>query len=121
MTQSQAATNVKKYAAVEDGGVVSSNRFHLFNDCASVKDAKLDELTDREIALLGLRGCSVCSRRQTGGPALEVLEGFFGEDWPAEYTAENFQEEPRDLAWKLVEYLKERNVYLAVRRPKDAE
>lgn len=107
----------------KDTGRAESQRFHWYLNCSFVKDRKPEELetiSERETKLLGLKVCSVCDRRKSGGKAIEVLEGFFGEDWPYMNPdpVGGLAYDPRDVAWKLQEYLKGHNVYLAVRSAK---
>lgn len=99
------------FIAVDATGKAASRRFHLFDNCSFLDGSKTKKLTVGESALLGLKQCVVCEKRRAGGPAIEVLEGFFGEDWQADT-------EPRDAAWSLHSYLREHNWYLAQRKPK---
>lgn len=114
----------KMYVTRIKGEKVSSTRFHLYQDCPVVRDREdneVIEISEREGELLGLKVCSQCIKRATGGPAIEALEGFFGEDWPTEVASEAAtSENPRDMAWQLYDYLKERGFYIARRRSGDA-
>lgn len=104
-----------KYIKITDNGVADARRWHAFRDCSTLRgaeDVDLETISDREATLLGVSACSVCEKRKSGGPAIDALEGFFGEDWP---YADGKEDDPRHTAWRLVDYLKERNVYLAVR------
>jgi hypothetical protein len=105
-------TEDPKYVRITDKGVADARRYHMFKDCSTLRGAEdidLETISDREATLLGVSVCSVCEKRKSGGPAIDALEGFFGEDFPT------YGGEPRELAWKLVDYLKERNIYLAQR------
>lgn len=117
MTKQQ---EINRYVRITDNGVADARRFHLFNDCAMLKgasgDSELENLSEREANLLGLKACSVCEKRESGGPAIDVLEGFFGEDWPYDTNPLDTSGGPRDLAWKCIDYLKERGFYIASRR-----
>lgn len=93
--------------------------FHLSRECPTIKDAYVEEINDREAQLLGLGVCKVCHKRVNGGPAIDVLEGFFGEDWPLELPPDHSASNPRDWAWKLHDYLRDHNGYIAFRKPKD--
>lgn len=106
------------FIAVDATGKAASRRVHLYEDCSFVKDDTLKRLSPAEQQLLGLKQCTVCERRRAGGPAIEVLEGFFGEDWPDPLTD---APDPRESAWRLYSYLREHNWYLAQRKPKVSE
>lgn len=90
--------------------------FHLSRECPTIRDAYVEEINDREAQLLGLGVCKVCDRRARGGPAIDALEGFFGEDWPD--AAVDTLGDPNSCAWRLSDYLKERGFYIAQRKPK---
>lgn len=107
------------YVGVDAKGKVTSKRVHLYDDCSALEEVSRRSLTEREQQLLGLSQCTRCEKRRAGGPAIEVLEGFFGEDWP--YTDEQIDDGPSGAAWKLHSYLREHNFYLAQRKPKDAK
>lgn len=106
----------KRYVAITVNGVAYAKRYHLYLDCSATRfdgPDGVENLTERETKLLGLKVCSVCERRESGGPAMNALEGFFGED------GHNIVDEPKQSAWNLLEYLKERGMYIAQRKPKD--
>lgn len=105
------------FAVRNSDGKVTSRKVHLFLDCKAI-DGDGMELSSREVELLGLSVCAICDKRKKGGPAIDALEGFFGEDWP--YPDEQIDDGPRGAAWRLVEYLKERGMYVSSRKKKDA-
>lgn len=109
-----------KFIAVDENGKATSRRFHIYEDCKTLLDTtagKLEPVNASTITLLGLKECAVCEKRSTGGPAIDVLEGFFGEDWQ-DSTNDGT---PVGWAWRLYEYLKERSFYIAQRKPKGGE
>lgn len=109
-------TTEQRWVTIDTYGKVGSSRYHLFRDCSFISTVDEETVTavgERESTLLGLKVCSLCERRKTGGPAVEALEGFFGEDH--DDTAST---DPRDVAWRLVNYLRERNFYIAQRGAK---
>lgn len=110
------ATDVKeqKYVATDDDGSISSRKWHMFDECHALKGGAV-AVSDREVTLLGLTECVHCRKRATGGPALDILEGFFGEDWMDE--DDEGKGGPGYQAWRLHSYLKERGAYIALRRP----
>lgn len=113
--------NDQKYVVRHADSAIKSRRFHTYSDCASVKSdndngTQLEQLSDREVGLLGLKPCTICEKRQTGGPAVEILERFFGEDWPT--MADHAEADPRELAWACLQYLKEHGAYISQRRAK---
>lgn len=115
MTTQTQASDI--FIAVDASGKAASRRVHLYEDCSFVKDDKTKRLSVAEQQLLGLKQCTVCEKRQAGGPAIEVLEGFFA-------TGDTrWTEEPseKELAWGLHQYLRERGFYLAQRKPKVSE
>lgn len=97
-------------------GQVDSKRYHLFLDCSFIKEQppeEIETLGERETRLLGLKVCSVCERRKTGGPAVEALKDIL--------TSSEFPLEETDVygdtrAWHLVNELKQRGIYLSVRK-----
>lgn len=104
-----------KYVRITDKGVANARCYHMFKDCSTLRaaeDVDLETISDREATLLGVSACSICEKRKSGGPAIDALEGFFGEDYP---SLDDRGIEPRNMAWLLVDYLKERNIYLAQR------
>lgn len=104
------------FAVRNSDGKVTSRKCHLYIDCKGLTGSTNAELSSREVELLGLSVCSICEKRQKGGPAIDALEGFFGEDWGSEPLVAD----PRAAAWLLVEYLKERGMYVSSRKKKDA-
>lgn len=118
MTESKSATPAaqKKLVAITDAGVADAKRFHLYSDCGTLRDRGPDdfeEVSDREARLLGLKVCTVCERRATGGPAITALTELL--------TGPDFSNQtPADEAWYIVEKLKERGFYIAQRKLKDA-
>lgn len=104
------------FAVRNSDGKVTSRKCHLFIDCKGISGHST-ELSSREVELLGLSVCSVCEKRQKGGPAIDALEGFFGEDYPG--VDPDSHTEPGELARSLVEYLKERGMYVSSRKKKE--
>lgn len=111
----QASDVAAMYVARQPGSRITATNFHLYPDCSFIDDATTEQVTEREVELLGLKKCRVCERRETGGPAVEILEGFFGEDWPYG-GAPSVNEGPRETAWKLKTYLEQNGAYISVRK-----
>lgn len=75
--EKKSATNDPRYVVLGTNGKVESRRYHVFADCSFIADDDAETITERESKLLGLKVCSVCERRQTGGPALDALKDLF--------------------------------------------
>lgn len=103
------------YVVTDTSGKAIGRKYHIGNGCPTFTDTpNYVQVSTHEIGLLGLKLCAVCEKRKSGGPAIDVLEGFFGEDWP---FADGWGA-PRDGAWALLDYLKDHNGYIAFRKPK---
>lgn len=98
------------YVARKPGESVKSARYHTFANCSMLEGAAYDEVTLREVELLGLKACAVCVRRQTGGPTIEALDAVLEE------LRLGTAEDTKDNAFAIVEKLKSRGVYLAQRK-----
>lgn len=103
-----------KYVAVDEGGQVASKRYHWFLNCSTLKnsEAGMEEVGEKLATLLGLRACSVCEKRLTGGPAIEALTDIL-KNAPNDDLAEEGSEA---TAWYIVEELKARGFYVARKR-----
>lgn len=97
-------------------GQVEGRKYHDYLDCTFLDKQPPEEIEvigEREIRLLGIGLCSVCEKRASGGPALtalaEVLDevNLFGD-----------RDSFADDAFKLIAALKDKGVYLAVRKAK---
>lgn len=118
---SASATEVVRHVALDKEGRAVSRRWHRYQDCPMYDPIEAEgTVTEREASLLGLKECAVCAKRAEGGPALELLEGFFGEDWPS-HIADATTDNPRDMARACIDYLRERNAFIAIRKPKSEE
>src|ERR1044071_9280771 len=88
------------FIAVDDNGRALSKKAHLYVDCSMDRDNKPRRITDSEQQLIVVSQCAVYEKRRSGGPAIDVLEGFFSEDYPTfDFDIKN--EGPRWLAEKL--------------------
>lgn len=105
------------FVVTQDGRAIG-RRYHLLKDCTTVNDVgKVDTITNREANLLGLKVCSVCEKRQTGGPALTALR----EVLCAVTNDVDGQEATEAHAWMVLDGLKEQGFYISSRRKKDTE
>lgn len=106
-----------RYVIIDaSSGQVEGRKYHDYLDCNFLDKQPPEEIEvigEREIRLLGIGLCSVCEKRASGGPALtafaEVLDelNLFGD-----------RDSFADDAFKLIAALKDKNVYLAVRKAK---
>lgn len=122
------ATKTKEgqYVRITDNGVADARRFHIYLDCSTLKghvgDEDIENLNDREVQLLGVKVCSVCERRKTGGPAIDALKEIL---WPIiseAGTSEDWQaDDAENAAWKVMNELKDRGFYIAKRTNKTTE
>lgn len=110
----------KFVVVLNEQGKAVSRRAHVFNDCTTLRDdnGKVGTIGTSEMALLGLKVCTVCERMQTGGPAIEALTEIL-QDSVNELLATNADDFQADqAAWHTVEELKSRGFYIAQRKPK---
>lgn len=106
------------YVVVEEGRAVG-RRTHSFQDCSTLREnpsAQVEAITEREAGLLGLKGCTVCERRKTGGPAIDALKDLLGGMPPGLLE----QNEIEQGAWYLVNGLKDHGFYIAQRGARKA-
>lgn len=106
-----------RYVIIDSvSGQVEGRKYHDYLDCNFLDKQPPEEIEvigEREIRLLGIKVCSVCEKRASGGPALtafaEVLDetNLYGD-----------RDSFRDDAYKLIEALKDKGVWLAVRKAK---
>lgn len=116
MTEGNAKLADPRIVVTNADGRVESKRFHLFRDCSFIKDEKeVTELGERETKLLGLKVCSVCERRKTGGPVIEALKAALRlrDDLASPDVIE-------DAAWNLLNDLKAQGFYIAQRGARSA-
>lgn len=105
----------EKFVSITDNGVADAKRYHMFLECSTLRGktaADVEQVNDREVKLMGLRVCSVCEKRATGGPAIEALTEIF-----TTYTSWSAHE-PVQSAWTLLTELKDRGFYIASRKQK---
>lgn len=116
-SESKQAEPKPTFAVRSDNGTITSRRYHTFADCSKILRTDLEALepvNEREIGLLGLKPCSACERRQSGGPAVEALTEIMLD------VDANLQGEEQ-AAWFVIEALKDRGFYIAQRGVRKAE
>lgn len=106
-----------RYVIIDaSSGQVEGRKFHQFLNCSFLDKQPPEEIEvigEREIRLLGIKVCSVCEKRASGGPALTALAEVLDET-----NLYGDRDSFRDDAYKLIEALKDKGVWLAVRKAK---
>lgn len=114
------------FAVRNDTGTITSKRYHQFTDCGKIVRTDLEALepvNEREIGLLGLKACSACERRSSGGPAVDALvkaiSATDGIIFAPGHTNPISESDQRDAAFNLLDTLREMGFYVASRRKTD--